>query len=310
MVWTGGQWNATRMEPWILATVAAAAFQTVRFALQKGLKSAGLSSVGATWARFLWSAPLVAMGLGAWVIASGTTLPPLTPAFWAYAVIGGLGQILATVCVVALFSLRHFAVGITLKKTEVLQTVLVGWIILGETVSPAALGAMLLGLAALLLLSDSGDGLSFAGLTSRAMGLGLASGAFFALAGVGYRGATLTFGDAPATLRAAYALAIVTALQAIGMALWLAWRDRAEMVRVVTAWRPGLAVGVASLAGSLCWFIAFAQQTAAYVYALGQVEILFSVLGGALFFGERLTRREGAGMALLVVSLIVLVFLA
>lgn len=297
------------MEPWVIATLAAAAFQTVRFALQKRLKSVGLSSVGATWVRFLYSAPLMAAALSLYVGATGTVLPPLSAAFWAYAVMGGVGQILATVCVVALFSLRNFAVGITLKKTEVLQTVLVGWLVLGETVSPAGLGAMLLGLAALLLLSDAG-GTSLSGLRSRAMGLGLASGAFFALAGVGYRGATLALGDGSATLRAAYALALVTAMQATLMALWFLWRDRAEALRVFAAWRPGLAVGVVSLCGSLGWFIAFAQQTAAYVYALGQVELIFSVAGGALIFGERLSRREGAGIALLLVSLVLLVLVA
>lgn len=295
------------MESWILATLLAALFQTVRFALQKGLKTAGLSSVGATWARFLWSSPLIWLALGLWLLVSGADLPGLTAAFWGYALMGGVAQILATVAVVALFSLRNFAVGITLKKTETLQTVLVGWLILGETVSPWGFGALLIGLVALLLLSDATGITDFRALGSRAMALGLAAGAVFAFAGVGYRAATLELGDGPVMLRAAVALALVTAMQTAMMAIWLAWRDRAEMRRVLAAWRPGLAVGVASLGGSYCWFVAFAQQTAAYVYALGQVELIFSVLGGALFFGERLSRREYAGIALLMLSLVLLV---
>lgn len=295
------------MELWIIATLVAALVQTVRFALQKGLKSAGLSAAGATWARFLWSAPFLWLALGAWIGATGAEIPPLTARFWALALMGGIGQILATVAVVALFSLRHFAVGITLKKTEVLQTVLVGWVVLGESVSAAALGAMALGFAALLLLSETpGRGL-WHGLMSRAVGLGLASGAFFALAGTGYRGATLALGDGPVAFRAALALGLVTITQAALMAAWFLWRDRAEMGRVLAAWRPGIAVGLTSLVGSFCWFVAFAEQKAALVYALGQVELVFSVLGGALLFGERLTRREGAGIALLGVSLVALV---
>lgn len=295
------------MDSWIIATLLAALFQTARFALQKGLKTAGLSAVGATWARFLWSFPLLWLILGLWLVVTGAAVPPLTVAFWGYALMGGVAQILATVAVVALFSLRNFAVGITLKKTEVLQTVLVGWLILGETVSPLGFAALLIGLVALLFLSDATGVMDLRALGSKAMVLGLAAGAAFAFAGVGYRAATLQMGDGPVLLRAAVALALVTALQSAIMAAWLGWRDRAEMARVLAAWRPGLAVGVTSLAGSYCWFIAFAQQTAAYVYALGQVELLFSVLGGALFFGERLSAREFAGIALLMVSIVFLV---
>jgi len=297
------------MELWVFATLAAAAIQTVRFALQKQLKMAGLSSVGATWARFLWSAPLIALGLTAFYLATGTAPPPIPFGFWPYALVGAVGQILATICVVALFSLRNFAIGITLKKTEVFQTVIVGWLLLGETVSPWGLAAMALGLLALLLLSDTGE-LSLSGLGSRAMGLGLASGACFAFAGVGYRGATLALGNAAVFERAALALALVTATQTLLMAAWLAWRDRAEARKVLVAWRAGLLVGLASLGGSYCWFVAFAEQSAAYVYALGQIELVFSVIGGTLIFGERLSQREGMGITLLMASLVLLVLLA
>ncbi|WP_116134985.1 EamA/RhaT family transporter [Tropicimonas sp. IMCC34043] len=301
------------MEPWIAATLAAALFQTVRFALQKRLSLAGLSSVGATWARFLWAAPMLSLAFGLGVTATGVALPVPTGTFWAWALTGGLAQILATVCVVALFQRRNFAVGITFKKSEVLQTVLVGWLLLGEGVTPAGFAAVLLGLAALLVLSDPGRDAAggrrgvWAALMSPAVGLGLTSGAFFALAGVGYRGATLSLGDGPVAMRAGLALVLVTWVQTFAMLVWFLARDRAQIGKVLAAWRPGLAVGLAGLAGSFCWFVAFALQTAAYVYALGQVELLFSVVGGALIFHERLSRRESAGIALLMASLVVLV---
>lgn len=299
------------METWIIATIAAALFQTLRFALQKRLKQAGLSATGATWARFLWSAPAIALVVTAWVGIGGASMPPLTGRFWAFALAGGVAQVLATICVVVLFTFRNFAVGITLKKSEVLQTVLVGWLLLGETVSPAGFAAMALGLAALLVLAEP-PGRRVAGRASRriispSVLLGLTSGAFFALAGVAYRGATLALGDGPVAFRAALALALVTATQSLFMLIWFLWRDREQIRLVLRAWRPGLAVGAASLAGSYCWFTAFALQNAAYVYALGQVELLFSVAGGALFFGERLSRREAFGIGLLALSLVVLV---
>ena len=200
------------MEPWILITLGAVLAQTARFALQKRLKGTGLSTGGATFARFVYSAPLVIVLLTAHAGASGQALPGIPAVFWAYALIGGTTQILATMCVVALFSHRNFAVGMTFKKTEVLMSVLVGLIVLGEGVSLPALIAILVGFAGVLLLSDppGGTGRWSRRIVNRAAGLGLASGLFFAMSGVGYRGASLSLVSGDTLLRALVTLACVT----------------------------------------------------------------------------------------------------
>ena len=127
------------MSLWIPVTLAAASFQTVRFMLQKSLSTVKLSAAGATFARFAYSAPLAVLALVLVLTTSDFTLPALSPRFWMFVVIGGTTQILATICVVALFKQRNFAVGITFKKTEVIQTAIVGLLLLGEGVSTGAL---------------------------------------------------------------------------------------------------------------------------------------------------------------------------
>lgn len=297
------------MSLWIPVTLAAAVFQTARFMLQKTLATTRLSAAGATFARFAYSAPIIAALLGLYLAASGRSLPPLTGAFWAYALIGGLGQILATICVVALFKQRNFAVGITFKKTEVIQTVLVGLLILGEGVSWAGFAAILLGLLGVLTLSKNpgGTGHWWQHLTNRAAGLGLGSGVLFAISGVTYRAASLELGGLEPVFRAGVTLAVVTSAQMVAMGLWLAWRDRPELRAVWAARRTALWVGLFSMGGSFCWFIAFTLQTVAYVKALGQVELVFSVLASVLFFRERIAPRELAGIALLAASIVLLV---
>ena len=69
------------MEPWIAITIGAAAAQTLRFMAQKQLTVAGLSAGGATLARFLYSAPLVAAFVLAYGMARGFAFPALTGAF-------------------------------------------------------------------------------------------------------------------------------------------------------------------------------------------------------------------------------------
>ena len=297
------------MEAWIPITIAAALAQTFRFMLQKQLKTTGLSTGGATFARFVYSAPLVAVLIAIYARSSGQVFPTMPDRFWLFAVSGGLAQILATMCVVALFSHRNFAVGITFKKTEVVMTAIAGFLILSETVAAAGAIAIGIGLIGVLLLSDppGGQGKFHSRIFNRAAALGLASGAFFAISAVGYRGASLALSHGDTVLRAGTTLAIVTAMQTLALGIWLAWRERGQIMTVLRAWRVAGLVGVTSMIGSFCWFSAFTLQNAAYVNALGQIELIFSIAASALFFKEKISRRELAGMGLLVIGILVLV---
>ena len=297
------------MEPWVLITLLAAAAQTIRFMLQKHLKSTQLSTAGATFARFIYSAPLVMLIALAYGFFTRQTLPTLETHFFAYAIVGGISQILATMCVVALFSHRNFAVGITFKKTEVLLSALVGILVLGDFITLPALGAILVGLVGVLLLSDppQSSGPLLKRVFNRASGLGLLSGLLFGISGVTYRGASLSLQTGDVFFRAIVTLAFVTAFQVIIMAGWLVWRERGEILRVLTAWRVAGLVGLSSMAGSICWFVAFTLQTAALVNAVGQIELIFSLMATTLFFKEKVSLRELQGVGLLSLSIVILI---
>lgn len=299
------------MEPWILITLGAASAQTVRFMLQKQLKLMQLSTAGATFARFIYSSPLVVVIALCYATYSGQGGPDIPAGFWPYAFAGGMSQILATMCVVALFAHRNFAVGITFKKTEVLLSALFGFIILGDVFTVWAIAAMCIGLAGVLLLSDPPDGIGpwHQRIFNRATALGLGAGVLFGISGNGYRGASLSLGDGDVFYRAIVTLAIVTVFQTLAMALWLVWRERGEILKVLRAWRIAGLVGLTSMVGSICWFTAFTLQNAAYVNAVGQVELLFSLIIGAAVFGEKVSTREWQGLALLTVSIIWLVLI-
>lgn len=279
--------------------------------LQKQLSAVALSAAGATFARFIYSAPLVALGVVAWAALKGWHLPALGPGFWAYVWAGGLAQILATVCVVALFKHRNFAVGITFKKTEVIQTALVGFVLLGEGVSPLGFVAILLGLAGVMVLSGTPDapGGWVRNLANRAAGLGVLSGALFAVSGVTYRAASLQVLSEHPFERALITLGAVSVSQMLAMWLWLIWREPGQVSRVIGAHKVAKWVGLSSMAGSLCWFTAFTLQNAAYVNAVGQIELVFSLLASTLFFKERPSAREYAGIALLCGSVLGLILL-
>ena len=297
------------MDAWIFVTIAAAAAQTARFMLQKVLADNTLTAAGATFARFVYSAPLVALIALSYGSVRDQALPQIPAGFWGYAIVGGLAQILATVCVVLLFAERNFAVGIAFKKTEVLLAVFASIVLLGEGVSLPGFGAILLGLVGLLLLSDppGGSGPVLRRLMNRAAALGLLSGFLFGISAAGYRGASLSLGEGDAFLRATVTLACVTAFQTAALGAWLLARQPGEIGRVFAAWRVAGLVGITSMIGSICWFTAFTLQAVGYVKALGQIELIFSLVVTALVFRQRVAGRELVGMAVLAASIVVLV---
>lgn len=298
------------MSLWIPVTLAAAFFQTLRFMLQRQLALKTLTPTGATFARFVYSAPLIAVLAFIYLHSNGLPLPQTSLTFWAYGAMGGLSQVLATICVVMLFKQRNFAVGITFKKTEVIQAVLVGLLLLGDSTSALGLVAIGLGLAGVLLLSAPPENDStwrWSNLWNKAAGLGLASGLLFAMSGVSYRGATLEIGYDDPFARAAVTLAAVTAMQMCGMALWLWRREPGQITAVWSARRIAVWVGLMSMAGSFCWFTAFTLQSVAYVKALGQVELVLSMLASLIVFREAISGREWLGMGLLLASILTLI---
>ena len=297
------------MSLWILISLAAATFQTLRFMLQRQLAMGTLSASGTTFARFLYSAPIVFVLICFYLWLSDQVVPAVPISFWVYGAIGGLAQILATVSLVLLFKARNFAVGVTFAKTEVILSVLTGYVLLDDHVSPPGFGAILVGVFGVVLLSVPPEALQFRvrSMWNRAAALGLASGALFAVSAVTYRAASLTLDMDDPWARAGITLSAVTMMQMLGMSFWLRLREPGQITAVWTVRRVAIWVGLLSMAGSFCWFTAFTLQNAAYVKAIGQVELILSLLASLIVFKERIAWREWAGMGILGASILWLV---
>jgi drug/metabolite transporter (DMT)-like permease len=75
---------------------------------------------------------------------------------------------------------------------------------------------------------------------------------------------------------------------------------------VLRAWRPSLPAGFLGAFASEMWFLAFAIQSPARVRTLGLVEILIAGLISRRLFTQRLSLRDLAGMALVIVGIALL----
>ena len=139
--------------------------------------------------------------------------------------------------------------------------------------------------------------------------IGLASGTLFGIAAVAYRAASLSLGGPNFIMQAAVTLAWTITLQTVVMAVWMVWKDRAEIGRIAKAWKPSLFTGFVGATASFGWFMAMTLQQAAIVKALAQVEMLFTFAAAVFFFKERINRLETAGCVLIVAGIVVLVLL-
>ncbi len=297
------------MELWIPITLAAAFLQNLRSALQKHLKG-HLSTSGATFSRFAYAAPLAILYALLLQTLGGFTLPEPSAAFWGYMVVGGIGQILATALLVHLFSFRNFAVGTTFSKTETIQTAIFGLFILGDHLTPLALIAILISLIGVFAISSARAAKGFGGfigsLTDRTALIGIASGACFGISAVSYRAASLSLGGEGFLMQAAFTLAAVTTFQTILMAVYMRWREPGQITAVLRSWRVSSLVGLTGMLASAGWFTAMTIQNAAYVRALGQVELIFTFAFSYFMFGERSNRLELIGIALVTCGILVL----
>ena len=295
---------------WILAAIFAAFMQNLRSALQKHLKSR-LSTGGATYVRFLYAAPLALVWLLGVQQVTGYDYPAINSRFLLFCLLGGIMQILFTFLLVYMFSLRNFAVGTAYSKTEVIQVAFLGLILLGDTVSLTSLAAICTGMVGILALSGAHTGVTWkalgASLFKKSTMVGLLCGTVLGASVVFFRGASLALGDGPVIMRVAFTLCFALTMQTVIMGIYLLTRERGQMIAVLRHWRVASLVGIAAFLGSIGWFTAFTLQNAAFVRAVGQIELVFTFIASVIFFKEKTNAMELLGIGLIVAAIIVLV---
>ncbi len=299
------------MELWIPITIVAAFCQNLRSALQKHLKGK-LSTGGATYVRFFYAWPFAVIYVWALNEWGGMAYPAVNTKFLVYCVLGGLSQIIFTGLLVWLFSFRNFAVGTTFSKTETVQVALLGFLLLGDTLSTGAILAIFISVMGVMAMSVAQTNISvkslFVGLVEKSTLIGLASGLFLGGSVVFFRGAALALEYDGFIMAAAYTLAISVVIQTVIMGIYLLWREPGQMRAVLVNWKWAGAVGVAGVLGSVAWFTAFTLENAALVRAVGQIELVFTFIASAVFFREKSTRLEIMGILLVIAGILLILY--
>ena len=175
--------------------------------------------------------------------------------------------------------------------------------ILNETFSNYTILALLIGLLGIVLLTISRSKINFLSFiksfNNKAALLGITSGAMFAFSAVCFRGASLSLQSDNFIIQASYTLAYVTTFQALIMIIYLRVFEPKQITLIIKSWKPSLLAGICGILASLCWFSAMTIQSVAFVRALGQTELMFSVIVSVLFFKEKCNWLEILSMIII-----------
>ena len=287
---------------WVAFTLAAAAMQTARNTLQRGLIQS-VGALGAAHARFLYGLPFAVLFLAAlsWMRGVAPPLPGPDTVLWAAA--GGLAQIAATALMLSAMRSSSFLLSIAYTKCEPVLVLLFGRLVLGETLGPVKIAAICVATAGVMLMSwpaRERRGSDWV----RPVLHGLGAGGLFALSAVCFRGGIVGLGDPDPIMAACSTLVLSLLIQTVALSLWMAWREPDNLARLLRRPLAALPAGLMGAAASLFWFSAFALQSSSLVRTLALVEILFAQVVTRRFIREAVTAREYAGIAALCLGLV------
>ena len=296
---------------WIPIAMVAGLMQAVRTAAQKAL-NAHLSTWMTTYTRSIYGLPVMLIYL--WIVTQfeGLGMPALGTEYLFHCAMTALTQVIATYLLIQLFQMSNFAVGTMLTKTDIMQAAIIGSILFSETISVLGWIAILLSVIGVILMSAGrakgvlGGGL-VAAVFSRATLTGLASAFLFCLSYLFLREASLTLETGSTIYRGAWSVVFVTSMQVVVLGGWLLMKERAEFAKLPGLVKPSIFIGITSAVGSIGWFTSMAMQNASYVKAVGQTEVVFTLLIATLYFKERIKPIELVGIATIVASVLLFV---
>lgn len=288
---------------WAIFTVLAAGGQTLRNAMQREL-TATLGTVGATHVRFLFGLPFALVFLAGILLVTRLPFPQLTPRMLAWTFAGAATQFAATALLLMAMRDKSFVLITALNKIEPVHVALFGLVFLGDHLTvplAVAIAVATLGVTLMSWPRNASDKLEM-----KPIVLGLLAGAMFGASAVGYRGGLLALDSPSFVVKASATLVTGLVMQVVVLTGYLILRERETIAALLRAWRPSLLAGFMGAFASQMWFLAFALESAAKVRTLALVEIFFAQLVSRSLFKQSLASREGLGILLIVVGVVVL----
>ena len=246
----------------------------------------------------------------AWVmvaaVGSAGQIASIAPMTWAFLGLSGLATGASWLCYFKALQLGDVNKVVPIDKSSTVLTMLLAFLLLGELLSWASVVAMVLILAGTLMMIERKPAAPSAGAPSKGgswLVFAVLSAVFASLTAilgkVGIEGVESNLGTAVRTIVVLVMSWVMVAVT--GKAGTVRAVPRRELLFICLS---GLATG----ASWLCYYKALQDGLASVVVPIDKLSILVTIGFSRLVFGERLTARSGAGLALIVAGTLLMVF--
>lgn len=314
---------------WIVISIFAALMQAVRTAAQKTLNQR-MSNLGTTYVRSVFGLPLMLAFLAFVLVLYGGAWPKMNADYLLFTAGGAAAQIFATMALIYMFKLRNFAIGTMLTKVDILMTAIIGTALFSESLSSSGVIALLVVVSGVLLMTvgrmgvnalagGNGEGV-LAQLFGRSTQIAFLCALLFTFSYLFLREALLAMEPADGYIvpegvgamfwRGGWTVVVATLMQIVAVGTYLWFTEPGVFREMRASAKIASFIGVTSAIGSIGWYTAFAMQNASYVRAVGQIEVVFTLLIAWFYFRERMTVLELAGVAVTVVGILMFRLLA
>ncbi len=294
---------------WVLITAIASLSQTLRSVFQKNLIE-DVGVLASAYSRFIFALPFVAL-LSVLFLDTRelVILKNFSSTTWFFLIAASICQILFTIVLIKLFTLRSFAIGVAFSKTEVIQTALLEIIIVGFILTSQVFSAIIIGFIGMLFMSKQKliGNQGYNGLFFKQVTLGVSCGIFLGLSSVLYKVALDSVTSDLIYKKVLILSCLALAFQSAIFGIYILVTEGTQTAyKFILTWKRGLPVGFFACVATFCWFYAFSLVDATLVRAVGQLEIVFSVFLSVIFYKERITGFELIGMSLITISILAL----
>ncbi|MEE9276276.1 MAG: DMT family transporter [bacterium] len=284
---------------WIALSLVSAMAQVARNATMKRLGHE-LDEYINVLGRFVFILPFAA------AVAAAREAPAIRPDFLWACLLFGICQTAGTIALSKALLYGNIGMVTSLWKTSIVWLVILAFFTLGEVPSWLGLAGIAVAMVGVYGLNASRARISFwepirVLFTDRGLRYTLLSGLLYAPAVVTFKWAALASNGPVGTLGTYSAAALCT----LPIALWKSARHFRQIPRL---WKGFVGLGLFAAINSLALAEAYQMTLTSYVESVKHTEILFAILAGYLFFGERERLMElTAGGSLILGGILLLV---
>lgn len=294
---------------WIFYTIAATILQTFRNLEQKALNKK-LDSLTVSWSRFILPLPFA-------ILVFSYTLQSVTTDFAFYCLVTAIAQVGGNICLLQAFKSKNFSIGIAFYKTEVLQTMLIGLLFFGQTVSFVGLVAIFITTIGVIAMSGSvfNSGLKkfLKSLNDRSAFFGLLCGFFFSISGFSLKLGSQALLDLGYSAIKAPLMVLMWVILFQNILFFIVKFYQKRLMKDLNSLFNSenkfifLKTTILSFAGSVCWFTAFSVGKVIDIKVVGQLELILAIIVSHFILKEKLNRIQALGIALTAVGILVLI---